>query len=645
MTHFKPGPTSKVALLLFGLSTSLCAQTGLPDAESFLPPARPWSAKSQQLVVAPDDPWITPSESSGLRRTPRYVETVAWLNKLVQAAPELEMVSLGKSLEGRDFWMVIASSDGAFTPQEMIKTGKPTLLAQAGIHAGEIDGKDAGLMLLRDMTLRGTQKRLLDQANFLFVPILNVDGHERFSPYNRINQRGPQAMGWRTNARNLNLNRDYTKLDTQGIRAVLAAINAWQPDLYMDLHVTDGADYQYDITFGANGAGGWSPAIGAWLDEVLTPEITKALEDWGHIPGPLAWPVNGRDFADGNATWTAGPRYSNGYGDLRHLPTILVENHSLKPYDQRVLGTYLLLASTLKVLGEQHASLRQAVAVDRAARPEEVPLGWQEPEDGDPGDFPLKGVRSERYLGPVSGAVQVRWTGEVEETRVPNVRLSEPRATVRRPRAYLIPPAWVDIAERVALHGIRVSRLEEPVTALVEVYRLPEADIAPSAPYTPSLFEGRVRVDPGTLITETARRTFPAGSYRVDTDQPLGDLAVLLLEPGSADSFFQWGLFLEIFNRTEYADAYVMEPLAQRMMEQDPALLEAFQQRLLNDPDFAADPGQRLQWFYEKTPYFDQNYRVYPVARLMEPAAGDGPGSLMEVQPGEGRAWRRLWEK
>ena len=252
------------------------------DTGALLPAAQEWSGKSESLMVSADDPWITPAERTGLSATPGYVETMDWLRQLVAAAPELKMVSIGKSLQGRDFWMVIASADQAFTAEALNATGKPLLLAHSGIHAGEIDGKDAGLMLLRDMTVAGKRKELLAKTNFLFIPILNVDGHERRSPYNRINQRGPEEMGWRTNARNQNLNRDFTKLDTEGVRALIEVFRQWKPDLYLDLHVTDGADYQYDITFGGNGRSGWSPAIGNWIEDVYRPAVSAALSKSGH---------------------------------------------------------------------------------------------------------------------------------------------------------------------------------------------------------------------------------------------------------------------------------------------------------------------------------------------------------------------------
>src|SRR5947207_8698265 len=177
-------------ILLLLLASSLAAQIEAP-----LPPAMAWHGKSYDLVVKADDPWITPAEKSNFRTTPNYEETVAYLRRLTAAAPQLRMVSIGKSPEGRDIWMVVASKEQLFMPDALHRSGKPTLLAQGGIHAGEIDGKDAGLMLLRDLRPGGRLAGVLDRVNLLFIPILNVDGHERASRFGRINQRGPEVMG------------------------------------------------------------------------------------------------------------------------------------------------------------------------------------------------------------------------------------------------------------------------------------------------------------------------------------------------------------------------------------------------------------------------------------------------------------------
>ncbi len=586
------------------------------DTESLLPPIQKWSGKSEDLVVGKDDPWITPAEVSDLTATPGYDETISWLQKLVAFAPELEMVSIGKSLQGRDFWMVIASAEQAFSSEAMQATGKPLLIAHSGIHAGEIDGKDAGLMLLRDMTVAEKRKDLLAKTNFLFIPILNVDGHERISPYNRVNQRGPEKMGWRTNARNQNLNRDFTKLDTEGVRALIKVLNHWQPDLYLDLHVTDGADYQYDITFGGNGRHGWSPAINSWIEDRYRPAVSAALSEYGHEPGGLIFAVNDVDMEEGFMTWSGDPRYSNGYGDVIHLPTILVENHSLKPYKRRVLGTYVLLAETLKLLATEQNSLRQATMSDRQRRPEAIPLSFKRNEDQKPESVMFKGISSERYQGEAAGAEVVRWTGKPLNKAISKTYVDQATVMIKPPAAYLIPAVWSDVVERIALHGIKVKKLAAPLTTQAEIYRLPDAKIAAPTLWTPNPFEGRIRIDPGEPVIHTIETTFPAGSYIISTNQPLRELLVLMLEPQAPDSFLQWGFFLEIFTRTEYIEAYVLEPLAQKMMENDEGLKTRFKQKLADDKDFAASMYQRLMWFYEQTPFYDEQYLLYPVARI-----------------------------
>jgi hypothetical protein len=321
-------------------------------AQSILPPVIPWSGKSESLIAKPGNSWITPTEQSLFVSTPGYNETMNWFKKLAAASPLLTMISIGKTAEGRDIFMIIASTEKNITSAALKKSGKPLFLAQAGIHSGEIDGKDAGMMLLRDIAF-GNKKSLLDKVNFLFIPILSVDAHERSSSYNRPNQRGPQNMGWRTNAQNLNLNRDYAKLDTKEIRSVIKVINEYDPLLYMDIHVTDGVDYQYDITFGGLEGQGYSKGISHWLATTFKSYADKDLTANGHIPGQLLFAVNERDFSQG-ATLTMGePRFSDAYGDLRHMATVLVENHSLKPFKQRVLGTYILLESTMKLLATE----------------------------------------------------------------------------------------------------------------------------------------------------------------------------------------------------------------------------------------------------------------------------------------------------
>ena len=596
--------------ILLASSLTVAALAAEFGPQDFLPPVAPWHGASEALVVAGDHPWITPAEKSGLSDTPGYDETIAWLAKLCAATPLVSMAEFGRTAQGRPLYVVIATREKSPTAEALRAGGKPTLLAQAGIHSGEIDGKDAGLMLLRDLAF-GDKSALLERANFLFIPVLNADGHERASEWNRPNQRGPTRMGWRTTAQNLNLNRDYVKADAPEMRALLALLNAWSPSLYFDIHVTDGLDYQYDITYTHHGRAGeaaWSPQSGAWLDRAFSPAIDAALKAQGHVPlNFYVNPRDKRDFTRGLEAGHSAPRFSHGYGDLRHLPTVLVETHSLKTYRQRVLGTYVLLAATLELLSRDGAALQAATAADRAARAPEVVLSWT---DGGPRrEVDFLGIDFETYDSPVSGVKEGRWLGRPKTFPMLPVFTQRAGSTAPRPAAYWVPAAKPDVLDRLKLHGIRVELLAAPRTVEVEMLRL--VDPQPITPGQP--FESRHMVKLAGVKPETRRETFPVGSARVPTDQPLGDLAIMMLDPRGADSLFAWGFFPEILQRTEYIEGYVIAPLAEKMLAADPALQAEFNAKLAADPAFAADPAARLQWFYTRTKFADERFLLYPV--------------------------------
>ncbi|HRH64966.1 MAG TPA: M14 family metallopeptidase [Bacteroidia bacterium] len=611
----------------------LLLSANITNAQSILPPAMEWHGASEAWIAKPGNPWITPTESSGFVSTPDYVQTIHWLEKLCAASPLLTMVSIGKSVDGRDIVMIIASMDKDISSAALKNTDKPLFLAQAGIHSGEIDGKDAGMMLLREIAFGG-KRSLLEKVNFLFIPILNVDAHERSSAFSRPNQRGPQNQGWRTNAQNLNLNRDYTKLDTKELRSVLNVINEYNPVLYMDIHVTDGADYQYDITFGGHGKQGYSPAIRDWLENHYKPFADKALTAKGHIPGPLLFPFNDQDFSQGIIMSTGGPRFSDSYGDLRHLATILIENHSLKPFKQRVLGTCVLLESTLKFLATEGKLLKEITEKDKAIRSTKIPLSWKVPQmkiplsfdtksnmqtsdttTAAPDSMNLSGIASVVRQSTVTGSAYVEWLGKPVTMRVADYKSTEPFNFISRPKGYWIPASCIDVIERLKLHGVKMELTTVPTEVTVEMYRITDYSLADDnnqmQPY-----EGHMQVRASSK-TEIRKQIFPPGSAYVSTDQPLSDLVVILLEPASRDSYFSWGFFLSIFQRTEYIEPYVMEPMAKKMLEESPALQKEFEEKKAADKSFANDPYAILTWFYSKTKYYDDRYLLYPVGRLM----------------------------
>ena len=589
------------------MSQSPSVPNAAPWDQSFLPPAPEWNGASRSLLRDASDPWVTAFEADADHDfSPNYADTRAWFDRLDAASDLIRTEQFGTSPEGRPIYAVIASKDG-----DTLDPSKPVLLAQAGIHPGEIDGKDAGMMLLRDMAFYGRDD-LLDRVNLILIPILSVDGHERASAYSRPNQRGPRIQGWRNTATNQNLNRDYLKLDQPEMQAVRGLILKYKPDLYVDIHVTDGLDYQYDVTYGYNGENGSysrSPAIATWLDQAFKPAMNAALEAQGHIPGEL---VFGQDDANPRAGLNdggLGERFSNGWGSAARVPTILIENHSLKPHEQRVLGTYVFLEQAMRTLAERGGDLRTAIAADNALRPAEIPANFVQ-DEAPSSTRPFKGILYDTYDSPASGRREIRWSGQPDPElwQMPFYG-SHPSLTLRRPVAYWVPSYRTDIIERLAIHGIRMETVTEPRAVDVEMLRLNDPRLATRAN------EGHVAVAISGVTPERRTWTFPTGSVRIPTDQPLGDIVVLLLEPQSSESFFAWGFFPEVLSRVEYIEGYAIAPLAERMLAADPALKAEFEAKLAAEPAFAADGDARLQWFYERTPFYDDHYRLYPVGR------------------------------
>ena len=585
------------ALVLLTVPAAAGEQSSL---EAPLPPLVPWAGASEALVVKGDHPWVTPAEVGGLVSTPDYAETRAFAEKMVAASPLLRLEVFGKTPQGRELFAIVARKAGT--------ARKPVLLAQAGIHSGEIDGKDAGLMLLRDIAFRG-KSALLDKADFVLVPIFNADGHERTSPYSRPNQRGPKSQGWRTTAQNLNLNRDYLKADSPEMQAMIGLIRKYDPALYLDLHVTDGIDHQYDVAYafaGWNGLYAQSPAIGRWLDRSFRSNIDKALKAAGHTPGYYVSAVDNDNPDIGIVHDPDTPRFSTGYADHRRIPAVLVETHSLKPYRQRVLGTYVLVEAALRLIGEDGVAAEAAIADDRAARPARMTLSWK-PLDAPVYQIDFLGIAHDRYQSAAAGGPVIRWLGKPVKQRM-NVFGFAPDFVADLPKAWWVPPTAPDVIARLKLHGIQMETTGAAKTLRLDMVRITEPKLGPAN-------EGRIPLTVGAFRHQMLQETFPPGSVRVPSDQPLGLLAAALLEPESPDGVLAWNFFPGMLQRTEYMESYAIAPLADRMLATDPQLKAAFEAKLAADPAFAKNPTARLQWFYERTRYHDSRYLLYPIGR------------------------------
>ena len=585
---------------------------------------------AQPKRAAPPRDWRTPAEAGDYRTTPRYAETMEYVRRVVAAAPrQARLMTFGRSGEGRDLMVAVLSKDGVFDPAALHRAGRPIVLVQNAIHAGEMDGKDASLALLRDIVVTKEKAALLDRAVLVVIPIYNVDGHERVSAYNRINQNGPEKTGWRTQARNLNLNRDYMKADAPETRAFLKLWSRWLPDLFVDTHVTDGADFQYDTTYGIDTGPDVFPALAEWKRAVLAPSLEDVVGAAGHVISPY---INLKDETDPSQGITIGqdtPRFSTGYVNLQNRPAVLLETHMLKDYRTRVLGSYEFLRAVLMIANRDAGRLiemnRAADAAtvaagkryDAAAR---VPLRLE--TDGTTEPFTFHGFKSSVRRSDISGARQIEYSKEPIEITVPRQTSLKVTLAVVPPLAYIVPAQWTAVIDVLQAHGLKMRTTARAWEGEVETYRCEGASWharpfeGRQVLFSPGEGGARSTASPGACTLVRERLSFPAGSVVVPMDQRAARVAVHLLEPQAPDSLLAWGFFNAIFERKEYAEPYVMEVLARDMLAKNPKLKEEFERRLDEDPEFAASPEARLEFFYRRSPWWDPRLGLYPVGRL-----------------------------
>jgi hypothetical protein len=564
-------------------------------------------------TATPAAPPETVAERSDFLRTGRYEEVQRLCTAYAHAwADSVRCTEFGRTPEGRPMLALIASRSGALSAEKARQRGLPVMLLQGGIHAGEIDGKDAGFIALRELL---QSKSALRSFVLVFVPVFNVDGHERFGRWNRPNQVGPEEMGWRATAQNLNLNRDYMKADAPETQAMLRLLNAWDPTLYVDLHVTDGSNFQHDVSNTIDPLYSGEPTLHPTAKAIVT-ELNSRIAAMGSRPLDF-YPelVKEDDPASGFALNVYAPRFSTGYWALHNRFALLVETHSWKDYATRVRVTHNIIVTLADMMARDGARWRaQALTADSRAQQlggQTLALDFDTTQHVTIIDF--LGFAYTREHSDISGAWVTRYDPSKPQVwHVPLRDVIVAKTTAQAPRGgYIVTAANADwMAEKLSLHGIRFQKLDKRADAAeVETFR------ATRVSYSKETFEGH------TLLTFAGawapeRRALPAGSLFVPIAQPNARLVVALLEPQAVDSLAAWGFFNTAFEAKEYMEPYVAEQVAADMLAHDPQVAADFRKRLAEDPQFAASPSARLEYFYRRSPSWDERLNLYPVYRV-----------------------------
>jgi hypothetical protein len=581
-------------------------------------------------------------EVSQFRQTGTYAEVETACQTLAKNYPDsVRCFSIGRTAEGRSIWALAVSRSGALTPSQAKRMGIPVVLAIGGTHAGEIDGKDAGLILIRDFLRRPASNDPLKQQVFLFVPVFNVDGHERPSPFNRPNQNGPSLQGERVTAQRINLNRDWMLGQTSEMNAMLSLISQWDPLLTLDLHVTDGVRFRHDVSLSMSPMFSSDDVLHE-VSEQFSADMMTSLKEKGHHPLDFT-PVL-LDFENPRAGIMRdadAPRFSHVYAVLRNRIGVLVEDHAWDPYAKRVQTSKDVLTTALELVAVQGRQLLKVVlqADENSEKmySEVVTLDWHNMlETGieiPSGQVDLLGYEYTTHdNAPVVGGRHISYhLNQPVVWKTPVFGDIQPvnDAIVTLPQAgYIIPSGWVSVVmPYLQKHNISYQVLSHAVQGIA----VQELNVDPdSISFESRTFQGRLRTNiSGEWVSSFAN--LPQGSLYVPIRQPRALLAAHLLEPVSPDSLSRWGLFNTAYEITDHISNHRQLQIAQWMYGQDrrirerygetlhrklSALRKEYQTRMDRDDRFHEDPDQRMDFWIREIPYHDPTFNKYPVMRI-----------------------------
>ncbi len=608
-----------ILFLCIIIAVSVAAQNPITPHSAYEPPAAKDAASLTASTKASPPDLLTTSEKTNWDETGRYVEVMDLAHRMERASHFVKVITFGTTPEGRPMIAMIVSKDRAFTPEAAAKTNKAIILIQSGIHSGEIEGKDTALMLVRDMAVTKRYAAWLDKAIFVVIPVFNVDGHEDVSPYHRVNQNGPKATGLRETAQGLNLNRDYIKADTPEMRAWLALYNSWMPDFMFDNHVTDGSDMQYDVTWDMARNQDIAEPVRTWINNRYVPELDKRMTADGHGVAPYGAlrNVNGkREFFMEVFT----PRYSHLYSAVQNRPCLLVETHSLKSNRTRAWADFDIMRNTIDIILEDPQALRNAVReADRTlaaqAGDPSAPAVYLAGKVSEAQSHPLvyRALKLGPYKSEVTGNTVNGYLPDPDNIDTVIHDKIDTTSEAQMPLGYIIPAAWKVFAEELAYHGVEMEQITQPLDQDFETYRFSNVKFGTNQ------FEGRVMVDFDTKLVKE-KIAVPAGSFWVPMKQRRARLILAMLEPQAPDSLARWGFCdAVLFSGGRGAEGpYLTEPIARRMMADNPDLRKQFDDKVAADPAFAADPQARLMWWFQRSNYAPSTAGRYPILRVWQ---------------------------
>ncbi len=553
---------------------------------------------------------ITPFEKNN-NYSAAYDEIISHYETLSAKYSEIQCNKFGQTDIGKPLHEIIISSSKVFDPIQIKKSGKTVLFINNGIHPGEPCGIDASMMLVRDLVDGTLKNDLLQNLVIVVVPVYNVGGCLNRGPSSRANQEGPELYGFRGNAKNLDLNRDFIKCDSKNAQSFNKLFNKWNPSIMIDNHTSNGADYQYTMTLIATQKDKLSKPLSQLMVKEMIPYLYQKMKKKKWEMTPYVYSRSTPD--EGIAGFLDLPRYSSGYATLHNTISFMPETHMLKPYKDRVLSTYAFMTTMLEYLEKDHSKVIVAKkkADSNYNKNKNAALNWtMDMEKVE--ELKFKGFEASYKPSEVTGHSRLFYDRSKKyNKKVPFYNTYKASLNVEVPKKYIIPQAYHDVIQRLKWNGVEMTQLKKDSVVSGQLYYISDYSSVPR-PYEGHFLHKDVELE----IIETKKQYY-AGDFIVATSQEKQRYIVETLEPHAPDSFFAWNFFDGILMQKEYFSPYVFEDLAKSILKKDKKLRKAFEAKKKEDSAFSEDPNAQLRFIYERSPHYEQTFQQYPVMRIL----------------------------
>ncbi|MCP4053431.1 MAG: M14 family metallopeptidase [Mesoflavibacter sp.] len=554
--------------------------------------------------------FTTVFETSNGTKTPTYNEVIEFYKQLADSYSSIHIQAIGETDSGEPLHLVTLNPDSNFN-FESIRNDKRILLINNGIHPGESDGIDATMILFRDL-VQGKMK-IPKNVVLATIPVYNIGGSLNRNSTTRTNQNGPEEYGFRGNARNFDLNRDFIKADSKNAKAFAKVFHLVKPDVFIDNHVSNGADYQYTLTHLFTQHDKLGGDLGEYLHNTLQPKLEQELADKNWDITPYVNVFNNLP-EKGFSQFMDYPRYSTGYTTLFNTLGMMVETHMLKPYKQRVEGTFELMKTMINIVNTEAKNIKnlRKEAFNKTYTNNLYPLDWKI-DTTKQTNLKFKGYEGEMITSDVTGLQRLKYDRNQPFTKdVVYMNYFKPTTKVKIPKAYIIPKGWWPILERLKMNNITMKPLQNDSIISVESYKIEKFNTRQS-PY-----EGHYQHYNTTVTSSIKDITFKKGDLLVDTNQYGMRYLIETLEPSAPDSFFNWNFFDTILQQKEGFSPYVWEDKALDFLNQNPEIKKEFDSIKSTNKSFATNWYEQLDWIHKQSPNYEKAHLQYPIYRVLK---------------------------